>query len=186
MKLSKWIVIGLAATSALGLTACSKTPNAASEQPTLTQGSNGNAGKAYAVNNQGKYSSAQYGFHKNSLTAPSNQTYYFAFNKAQLETIADKPLTIQANYLASHPNAKIRLQGNTDSRGSEKYNYDLGLRRDQAVAAYLEQHGVSPSQINMISYGKERPAVTVAELGRQSIEMVWALNRRVNMVYLTK
>ena len=84
---------------------------------------------------------------------------------------------MQANYLASHPNAKIRLEGNTDDRGTQEYNIGLGWRRDQSVARILQQQGVSPKQIQMVSYGKLRPAVPGEN------EKAWGLNRRVNMVY---
>ena len=88
-----------------------------------------------------------------------------------------RALRIQANFLASHPNAKIRLEGNTDNRGSREYNIGLGWRRDQSVARILEQQGVRSTQIQMVSYGKERPAVD------GNNERVWSLNRRVNFIY---
>lgn len=114
----------------------------------------------------------------NSLKAPSNQTYYFDFNASSMRSEDVRALNIQANYLASHPNVKIRLEGNTDNRGSREYNIGLGWRRDQAVAQMLEQQGVRPGQIKMVSYGKERPVA----LGDN--EKSWALNRRVDLKYI--
>ena len=117
------------------------------------------------------------GFIQNPMRAPSSQTYYFAFNQSQLRPNDLKALMIQANYLASHPSAQVRLEGNTDNRGSREYNIALGWRRDQSVGRILEQQGVQPTQIQMISYGKERPAV------QGNSEQAWSLNRRVNLVY---
>ena len=58
-----------------------------------------------------------------------------------------------------------------------EYNIGLGWRRDQTVARILEQQGVKPSQIDMVSFGKEKPAV----MGDN--EQAWSLNRRVELVY---
>ncbi len=112
-----------------------------------------------------------------SQVGPTNQTYYFDFNSTQLSDEDLQSMKGQANYLTSHPKVKIRLEGNTDNRGSREYNVGLGWRRDQAVAQVLEQQGVQPSQIEMISYGKEHPAVA------ENNERAWRLNRRVNLVY---
>ena len=60
---------------------------------------------------------------------------------------------IQSDYLVTHPNIKIRLEGNADARGSREYNIGLGWRRDQTVARLLEQQGVKPTQIDMVSFG---------------------------------
>lgn len=113
----------------------------------------------------------------NRLQAPSNQTYYFSFDQSVVGSADYKAIAVQAEYLASHPSARVRLEGNTDDRGSREYNIGLGWRRDQAVKQRLLQLGVRGQQIVMISYGKEKPAVSgFSESQRQ-------LNRRVHMVY---
>jgi peptidoglycan-associated lipoprotein len=117
------------------------------------------------------------GRYVNPLTAPSNQVYYFDYDSNNVNSADYKALSIQANYLASHPNAKVRLEGSTDARGSREYNIGLGWRRDQTVARLLEQQGVQPNQIEMVSYGKEHPVA----LGNN--EDAWRLNRRVELKY---
>ena len=112
--------------------------------------------------------------HVNSLHTPSNQVYYFAYNQSTVSPEDMRAATVQANYLVTHRNARVRLEGNTDDRGSREYNVALGWRRAQAVAYVLKQQGVSPSQIKMVSYGKEHPAVVGDN------EHAWSLNRRVN------
>lgn len=115
--------------------------------------------------------------HVNALRAPANQVYYFAFDQSGVDRTDLRAMQIQARYLATHPSARIRLEGSTDNRGSREYNIGLGWRRDQSVEGILMQYGVSPKQIELVSYGKERPAV----LGNS--ERAWSLNRRVNLIY---
>ena len=86
---------------------------------------------------------------------------------------------VQATYLIDHPGVKIRLAGNTDERGSREYNIALGWRRAKAVASILEQNGISPSQMVLISYGEERPVAFCHQ------EKCYKLNRRVNLTYLS-
>ena len=113
----------------------------------------------------------------NPLTAPANQTYYFSFDNSSITPDDMKALMIQADYLVANPTIKIRLEGNADARGSREYNIGLGWRRDQTVARILEQQGVKPNQIDMVSFGKEKPAVVGDN------EQAWSLNRRVELVY---
>lgn len=109
--------------------------------------------------------------------APQNDTYYFAYDSDQMTSADQLALLVQANYLAAHPNAKVRLEGNTDERGSAEYNIALGWRRAQSVAQRLELQGVHPRQIQIISFGKEKPAV----LGHTAA--AYTKNRRVNLIY---
>ncbi len=144
-------------------------------------GGEGSAAQTYGVNGQSgyegqtKYDSS--GRVINPLVAPANQTYYFDFDSNEIQASDMNAIHIQANYLATHPKAKVRLEGNTDNRGSREYNVGLGWRRDQALARIFEQQGVLPKQIDMVSYGKEHPAVD------GNNEHAWSLNRRVNLVY---
>lgn len=168
-KLSvKLAVITIAASSMLVLSSCSKKPNA---NENSAYGSDGS--QTYGMNS----GTDSDGFKINSMKAPSNQTYYFALNSSDMRSQDTQALMVQANYLAAHANAHIRLEGNTDNRGSREYNIGLGWRRDQTVARVLEQQGVHADQIQMVSYGKENPAVP------GNNEHAWALNRRVEFIY---
>lgn len=112
-----------------------------------------------------------------TVKAPHNQIYHFAFNKSHLKKDYYKSLKAQANFLLRHPDARVKLEGHTDERGSREYNIALGMRRAKAVARYLKQHGVSPDQISMVSYGQEKPAA----LGHN--EQAYWKNRRVHLKY---
>lgn len=173
----KMAVVAIAASSMLLLTSCSKKPSANSDSGSGA-GSGADTSQTYGMNSSG-YGSNN-GFKVNSLTAPSNQTYYFALNSSDVRQSDMKALLIQSNYIAAHPGAKVRLEGNTDDRGSREYNIGLGWRRDQSVARVMEQQGVKASQIQMVSYGKENPAVSGDN------EHAWALNRRVDFKYKQK
>jgi peptidoglycan-associated lipoprotein len=169
-KTAKLLIVVVAAASLVSLTGCSKKPRAG-------EGDNGgygsDASQSYGANGSD-------GFKVNAMTAPSDQTYYFGFNDSGMRPEDTKALNIQANYLASHSSAKVRLEGNTDSRGSREYNIGLGWHRDQTVARAMEQQGVQANQIQMVSYGKESPAV------QGNDEHAWALNRRVDFIYKQK
>src|SRR3990167_7249765 len=171
-NLVKISLLAVAASSLMLLTACSKKPDATGE-------GSGSGSETYGMNGSSGYGSND-GFKVNSLKAPSNQTYYFALNSSDVRQSDMKALMIQSNYIAAHAGAIVRLGGNTDDRGSREYNIGLGWRRDQAVARLMEQQGVAAHQIQMVSYGKENPAVPGDN------QHAWALNRRVDFIYKHK
>jgi peptidoglycan-associated lipoprotein len=173
------LVVGLAACSSNPPPAPGATPNGASESEngatTYGLGKKGGLNGAN-VNGGGSYGER----HVNVLEAPAHQVYYFAFDQSVVGPADARAITIQANYLVTHHNAKVRLEGNTDDRGSREYNVGLGYRRAQAVADVLKQQGVSPAQIKIVSYGKEHPVVSGDN------EHAWSLNRRVELIYVQK
>jgi peptidoglycan-associated lipoprotein len=107
-----------------------------------------------------------------------NRTIYFDFDSSEIKQEYNSLITAHARYLAANPNARVRVEGNTDERGSREYNIGLGERRAQAVRRALMLQGVSEMQITTVSYGEERPAVT------GHTEEAWSRNRRANIVYL--
>jgi len=107
----------------------------------------------------------------------SHKVFYFAFNSSQVAQ-ADLPyIAAHAQYLSTHPNVTVQVQGNTDERGSREYNLALGERRAEAVAKLLMLQGASQGQLKIISFGEERPVA----LGHD--EAAWQQNRRVQLVY---
>lgn len=103
---------------------------------------------------------------------------YFDFDSAAIRPEYSESIAAHAANLVEDPSLMIRLEGHTDERGSREYNIGLGERRAQAVRQALMLQGVSASQISTVSYGEERPAVTGSD------EEAWAMNRRVEIVYL--
>jgi peptidoglycan-associated lipoprotein len=103
---------------------------------------------------------------------------YFDFDSSEIKGEGNDVVAAHAKYLASHASTRVRLEGNTDARGSREYNIGLGERRAQAVRRALLLQGASESQLATVSYGAERPAVAGND------DAAWAKNRRVEIVYL--
>ncbi|GGI91898.1 peptidoglycan-associated lipoprotein Pal [Halopseudomonas pertucinogena] len=101
-------------------------------------------------------------------------TFYFEFDSSELKPEAMRALDVHAKDLKAQGN-RVALEGHTDERGTREYNMALGERRAAAVQRYLVLQGVSPAQLELISYGEEKPAVT------GSSEEAWAQNRRVEL-----
>jgi len=175
MKALNWLVVIVFSLSLSALSGCShfksgkKGAAMGAEEDTQTSGFSDEEGfEEYGA------SSA------NRLKAPYNQTYRFAYDCFQVKEGDIQSINVQADYLAAHRGAKVRLEGHTDERGSREYNVALGWKRAKAVAVVLKQYGVASSQIAIVGYGKERPVA----FGHD--ENSYSLNRRVNLVYESK
>ena len=107
-----------------------------------------------------------------------NRTIYFDFDSSEIKPEYNAVIAAHARYLVANTRVRVRLEGNTDERGSREYNIGLGERRAQAVRQALMLQGVPDAQITTVSYGEERPAVT------GHTEAAWAKDRRVDIVYL--
>ena len=101
---------------------------------------------------------------------------YFDFDQDSLKPEFTAIINCHAKYLRDRPSARITLEGNADERGSREYNHALGERRGNAVASAL----ASGSQVNVVSYGEERPVCT------SSTDSCWGQNRRVEIVYTAR
>ena len=106
-----------------------------------------------------------------------SRVIYFAFDSNTVPAAAFETLRAHATYLKNNSNAKVRLEGHADERGTREYNVALSERRSKAVEKFLRVQGVSSSQLEIVSYGEEKPAV----MG--SSESAWAQNRRVELVF---
>lgn len=170
MSWLKAVKVGLVASMALGLVACSSMSKSSSGDE---EGMDG----AYSMGVGEQASFGQGPDYQNSTNAPENQTYYFDYDSSHIRPQDQAPVEAQAHYLAKHPHARVVLEGNTDERGSREYNIALGERRAMAVADILKMNGVSEKQIRIVSFGEEKPA----DPGHS--EEAYRLNRRVNLVY---
>ncbi|MGL4316778.1 MAG: peptidoglycan-associated lipoprotein Pal [Pseudomonas sp.] len=101
-------------------------------------------------------------------------TFYFEYDSSDLKPEAMRALDVHAKDLKGN-GARVVLEGHTDERGTREYNMALGERRAKAVQRYLVLQGVSPAQLELVSYGEERPVATGTE------EQSWAQNRRVEL-----
>ena len=104
------------------------------------------------------------------------QDAFFDLDKSDLRDDAKAALTSDAGYLKAHREAKVRIEGYCDQRGSEEYNLGLGDRRATAAKNFLSALGVSDERISTVSYGKDKPYCT------EMNEECWAKNRRAHIV----
>ena len=105
-----------------------------------------------------------------------NQDIYFDYDRWDLSDEAKQALNEKASYMLSHPELMVIVEGHCDERGSNAYNMALGEKRARAAAAYLEAMGISPSRMESVSYGEERPKI----MGHT--EEAFAANRRASFV----
>ncbi len=97
---------------------------------------------------------------------------FFDYNSFAIDEIAKPVLNTQIEWLKNSPEIKITIEGHCDERGTREYNIALGEKRALSVKNYLVEGGVDASRIQIVSYGKERPAYF------GSTEDVYAKNRR--------
>jgi peptidoglycan-associated lipoprotein len=105
------------------------------------------------------------------------QSDYFDYNKFVVKPEYQSILRKEAEFIKSHKQDFVTLQGNADERGSEGYNLDLGNKRAVAVELSLQQMGVPATQIKVVSYGEDKPRLTC------HLEKCWKENRRVDFVH---
>jgi peptidoglycan-associated lipoprotein len=108
------------------------------------------------------------------------QDAYFDYDARTLRSDAISTLAADskelATILAQYPGYKLKIEGYCDERGSAEYNVALGDARAKAAKDYLVNAGVSGSQLDTVSFGKENPVCTEHD------EACWQKNRRVHIV----
>ena len=98
-----------------------------------------------------------------------NSTVNFAFNSTVLDAQARATLTQQANWIRQFPEVRFRVYGHTDLVGSNAYNRRLGLRRAQAVVAFLSSQGISRNRLEAVaSFGETQPIVQTQNRERRN------------------
>jgi peptidoglycan-associated lipoprotein len=109
---------------------------------------------------------------KAPAAAAGMQPVYFDFDQSFIRNDAKEVLKANAEWLKAHPQARIRIEGNCDERGTIEYNQVLGQRRAANAKKYLTEMGIPGDRISLISYGKEKPSCA------ESAESCWQQNRR--------
>lgn len=107
----------------------------------------------------------------------AKRSIYFDLDSYVIKDEYKSVITAHGKYLVSRPDRKILIQGNTDERGGSEYNLALGQKRADAVRRALALQGVPDTQMEAVSFGKEKPKAS------GSNEEAWKENRRADIVY---
>ncbi|MDB5762262.1 MAG: OmpA/MotB [Herminiimonas sp.] len=107
----------------------------------------------------------------------AKRSIYFDLDSYTVKDEFKPVVEAHARYLTANKTRKIVIQGNTDERGGREYNLALGQKRAEAVRKSLSLLGVSDTQMEAVSFGKEKPKATGSD------EAAWAENRRADIAY---
>jgi len=101
---------------------------------------------------------------------------YFEFDSSDIRGDQVSRIQVNADFLKENADTAIRIEGNTDPRGTKEYNMALGERRALSAKKYLMNLGVEEQRMSTISYGEERILLQGQD------ELSWAQNRRDDFV----
>ena len=135
------------------------------------------AAEAYPINASHKVVGSEVALSEESI-ASQQLVYQYRFDESLLNDDAKKSLSTISDYLLLHPNQRVKIEGHTCEIGSREYNIALGWRRADAVKDFLINQGVLASQIEVISYGQEKPV----DLGHNDKSRL--KNRRAHLKFL--
>jgi len=167
-KWKKFLLIGLLASLGAACTSTSEQQtDAQTQQDAQTDSRTG-------AQDQGAIQSDPFTDPSNPL---STTTIYFDFDSYEIKAADRDVVLAHARYLADNPSVKVVLEGHADERGTREYNIALGERRAKAVSQLMLLQGVAQSQVDIVSFGEERPVA----LGHD--ESAWSVNRRVEILY---
>jgi len=179
MRVSNNLKLIVVLFSLLTLAACSSSSetDAESDAQAAAAGNNasGNSGSAAQASGAGT-NQALTQEQIRAQNALRQTVFYFDFDVAEFKPEDRQTLTYHAQDLAADSSKRIRLEGHADERGTREYNLALGERRANSILNYLIVNGASRAQIEVVSYGEERPAAT----GQG--DRVYQQNRRVEVV----
>ena len=102
---------------------------------------------------------------------------YFDFDSFVIRAEARPIIEAHGRRLRADDKLRVALEGHTDDRGGREYNLGLGQKRADAVRKALSLMGVADSQMEAVSFGKEKPAVP------GNTEAAMQENRRVEINY---
>jgi peptidoglycan-associated lipoprotein len=114
---------------------------------------------------------------KDPRSVLSKRSVYFDYDHYDVKDEYKPLVEAHAKYLVSNKTARMTIQGNCDERGSREYNIALGQRRADNVKRMMLLYGATDSQVETVSFGKEKPKNGGHDEGS------WAENRRDDLVY---
>ncbi|HSW21878.1 MAG TPA: peptidoglycan-associated lipoprotein Pal [Burkholderiaceae bacterium] len=144
-------------------------------KPTTAGGTGAGAGGSRAGTAQSAVTTVDATKIDPTATGNLGRVVYFDYDSYVLKDEFRPLVEGYARALSSTKTKKMVIEGHTDERGGREYNLALGQRRAEAVAKSLVLLGVSDSQIEAVSFGKERPVSDGHD------EAAWAKNRRAEL-----
>ena len=144
---------------------------------TATQGAG--AGAAGAGAGQSTVTQVQAGPAGADAAGPAGvgRVIYFDFDSFTVKPEYQGLVDQHARFLQDNRGRSVAVEGHTDERGSREYNLALGQKRAEAVRRALTLVGASDAQVEAVSFGEEKPAVS------GSSEDAYSQNRRVEIRY---
>ena len=112
------------------------------------------------------------------IVAPAaSRVIYFDYDSFVVRPEFQTLIETHAKYIVSKKIPRVMIEGHTDERGGREYNLSLGQKRAESVRKSFSLLGVTESQMEAVSYGKEKPAVVGAS------EEAMGKNRRSEISY---
>lgn len=137
----------------------------------------GAAGQAGSVG-KGAVTSVDVGKSAQDAALPAGpRIVYFDFDSFVIKPEFQSLIETHARFIVADKGRRAAIEGHTDERGGREYNLALGQKRAEAVRRALGLLGVSDSQVEAVSFGKEKPAVQGTD------EDAMAKNRRAEISY---
>ena len=164
--------VGLFVISLFVLGACSSTSEMEDESANTESAASSSSSSSSGAGSSNQLTQEQI----RAQNALRQTVFYFDFDVAEFKPADRETLTYHARDLAANSGKRIRLEGHADERGTREYNLALGERRANGILNYFIVNGASRSQIEVVSYGEERP-----EQSGQSVQ-AYSRNRRVEVV----
>ncbi len=109
----------------------------------------------------------------------SEDSIHFLYDSSAVPSAEKSKIAAVADYLKSHADVAVRVEGNCDERGTEEYNRSLGERRALAGREELIRLGIESGRVDTLSYGEDKP------LSDGHNENAWKQNRRDDFIILT-
>jgi len=108
------------------------------------------------------------------IQQPAQMTFYFGFNKTDLDEQDKAILKEHALFLKANPDLVLQIDGHTDHSGPHDYNEFLSKQRAESVARVLIADGIQRSQLVIKALADNKPLTDNSAPGK---------NRRVELQY---
>lgn len=137
----------------------------------------GSAGTNISVEAKSTVASVDVGKSSQDAMMSSPRLVYFDYDSFVIKPEFQSLIETHASFIKSDKSRKVVIEGHTDERGGREYNLALGQKRAEAVRRALGLLGVVDSQVEAVSFGKEKPAA------QGNDESAWSKNRRAEISY---